>query len=93
MLLVVPANLPTEPATRSLKRSALLINPTCPCSPPALGPWMATCRPRQPQDARQNSRHTEMGKRAGRVAKRNSACMPGPARVSVISSPHPPNPV
>ena len=65
MLLVVPTNPPTEPATRSLKRPALPVYPTCPSSPPALGSWITTRLPGR-QDARLNSRHLEKGKRAGR---------------------------
>ena len=73
MLLVVPTNPPTEPATRSLKRPALPVYPTCPSSPPALGSWIATRRPGR-QDARLNSRRAETGKRAER--KLQSATVP-----------------
>ena len=64
--LLAPGDPPTAHATRSLRMPALAVYPTCPCSPPAYGPWTATRRPGQPQDARLNSRRLEKGKRAGR---------------------------
>ena len=62
---MVPTNPPRVPVTRSLKRPALPVYPTCPSSPPALSSCIATRRPGR-QDARLTSRRTEMGKRAGR---------------------------
>ena len=87
VLLAVSTSPPTDPTTRSLGRPALLVYPTSPCSPQALGDSPS------PEGCETELVACRNRKTSGeRVEKREDACTLGPARASAISSSRPRSP-